>query len=139
MPRSSGRRDKALEIFRPVGPAVSDGDGEYERSYSSFVKGFGSIETASARSLERYTISGAVVSATHIWTIPFVKGIAVGQRIRYNGRLMNILGYADPDESHVELILFCQELLNAPPLQLGVDGGDPDDVFTGAGFDGGGV
>jgi hypothetical protein len=28
----------------------------------------------------------------------------------YAGRMLDVLGYADPEERHIELVLVCQEL-----------------------------
>lgn len=114
MPRSAGRRPHPLKLQGPVGERVADGDGGYDQEYATYAEPFGSIETATAVRLERFTISGAVASATHIVTVPFIPhGVELHDKVLYAGRVprrFDVLGVADPDEAHIELILVCQEL-----------------------------
>jgi head-tail adaptor len=111
MPRSSGRRPHPLKLQGPAGEKRYDGDGEYEQDYETYAEPFGSIETATAVRLERFTLSGAVASATHILTVPFIPhGVAIQDRVLYLQRRFTVLGVADPDEQHIELVLVCQEL-----------------------------
>lgn len=112
MPRSlsSGRRPHPLKLKRPVGEKRSDGDGDYEQDYEVFAEPFGSVEPATASRLEKLTSAGAVGIATHIVTIPFIAGVELKQQVIYNGRRLDVIGYADPEERHVELVLVCQEI-----------------------------
>lgn len=107
---SSGRRIHPLKLQHPVGEKVSNGDGEYAQDYATYAEPFGAVEPATAQRLERITLDAAIATASHLVTIPFVQGVAVQDWVIYSGRKLTVLGYADPEERHVELILVCQEL-----------------------------
>lgn len=107
---SSGRRIHALKLQKPFGEKVPDGDGDYESDFRTYQEVFGSVEPATASRLEKLTASGAVGVGTHIVTIPFIQGVELKQRVIYSGRRLDVIGYADPEERHIELILVCQEL-----------------------------
>ena len=114
MPRSSGRRPHPLKLQGPVGEKRYDGEGNYDQDYETYAEPFGSIETATTARLERFTISGAIASATHIVTVPFLpRGVEIQDHVIYSGkvpRLFTVLGVTDPEERHQELVLVCQEL-----------------------------
>ncbi len=110
MPQSSGKRPHPLKLQGPVGERNSDGDGGYDQDFQTYAEPFGSIEQATTQRLERFTISGAIASATHIVTVPFIQGVAIQDKVLYGARKFTVLGFADPDERHIELILVCQEL-----------------------------
>lgn len=111
MPRSlsSGRRSHPLKLQGPVGEKRWN-DGEYEQDFATYAEPFGSVEPATAQRLERTTVSGAVDSASHIVTIPFDGRVEVHHRVIYAGRRLDVLGFADPEERHIELVLVCQEI-----------------------------
>jgi head-tail adaptor len=114
MPRSmsAGKRIHPLKLQGPVGEPVSDGDGGYDQEYETYAEPFGSVEAATSVRLERFTVSAAIASATHIITVPFIPhGVAIQDRVIYAGRRMTVLGVADPEERHVELVLVCQEII----------------------------
>lgn len=114
MPRSAGRRPHPLKLQGPVGERIVDGDGDYKQDYETYAEVFGSIETATTVRLERFTVSGAIASATHIVTIPFIpRSVELQDRVIYSGqvsRRFDVLGVADPEEMHQELVLVCQEI-----------------------------
>ncbi len=114
MPRSSGRRPHPLKLQGPVGEKRYDGEGNYDQDYETYAEPFGSIETATTVRLERFTVSGAIASATHIVTVPFIpRGVEIQDRVIYAGRTprrFDVLGVADPEERHQELVLVCQEI-----------------------------
>lgn len=109
-PRSAGRRPHPLKLQGPVGEPVPDGeDGLYEQDYKTYSECFGSVEPSTAQRLERFFSAAAYVSATHIVTVPFDSRLKVLDRVIYMGRRLDVLGYADPEEKHIELVLVCQE------------------------------
>jgi head-tail adaptor len=109
-PRSSGRRPHPLKLQKPVGEKVSDGDGGYTQDYETYQELFGSVEPATAARLERLFSAGAFASASHIVTVPFLTDMQLHYHVVYAGRMLDVLGYADPEERHIELVLVCQEL-----------------------------
>ncbi len=110
---SSGRRHNFLELQNPVGEAIADGDGEYQSDYETFTELFASVDPATAQKLERFASSVPIASATHIVVIPFDPNVSTLTRIRWDDgfsiRKLSVVGYADPSESHIELVLVCQE------------------------------
>lgn len=112
MPRSvsSGRRIHPLKLQHPVGEKVSDGDGGYTQDYATYAEPFGAVEPATAVRMERLTLDAAMATASHLVTVPFIQGVEVQDWVIFNGRKLTVLGAADPDERHIELILVCQEL-----------------------------
>jgi SPP1 family predicted phage head-tail adaptor len=106
---SSGRRIHYIELQNPDGAPVSDGDGEYTQDYKTFAKHFASIDPATAQKLERFASSVPVASATHIVVIPFEQNVSTLSRVKYGKRVFHIVGYADPEERHIELVLVCNE------------------------------
>lgn len=83
----------------------------YAGDFSTYAEPFGSVEPATAQRLERTFSTGAFSAASHIVTIPFIQGVAVQDRVLYQGRKLTVLGWADPEERHIELVLVCQELV----------------------------
>lgn len=112
MPRSfsSGRRPHPLKLQHPPVERSTDGDGNYVGDFSTYAEPFGAVEPATAQRLERTFSSGAIASATHIVTLPFIQGVEVQDRVLYHGRTFTVLGVADPEERHIELVLVCQEI-----------------------------
>jgi head-tail adaptor len=68
------------------------------------------VEPATAARLERLFSAGAFASASHIVTVPFLTDMQLHYHVVYAGRMLDVLGYADPEERHIELVLVCQEL-----------------------------
>lgn len=106
---SAGRRIHFIHIENPDGEPVPNGDGEYEQPYKTVAKTFASIDPATAQKLERFAQSVSVASATHIVVIPYEKGVTTRSQIKYGDRLFHIVGFADPEERHIELVLVCNE------------------------------
>lgn len=113
MPRSSGRRPHPLKLQRPLAPTPDspvDANGEYVQEFETYQQLMGSVEPATASRLEKLTASGAIGAATDIVTIPLIEGVELKQRVLYRGRRLDIIGYGDPEERHIELVLICQEI-----------------------------
>ncbi len=108
--RSAGRRPHPLKLQHQPAALATDGDGNHVGDYSTYAEPFGSVEPATAQRLEKLTASGAIGSASHIVSIPFIEGVVLQDRVLYAGRKLDIIGYADPEERHIELILVCQEI-----------------------------
>jgi SPP1 family predicted phage head-tail adaptor len=106
---SSGRRIHFIELQNPVGEPANDGDGEYVQEYETFASHFASIDPATAQKLERFAQAVPVASATHIVVIPFQQNVTTRTRVKYGARILNVVGYSDPEERHIELVLVCQE------------------------------
>lgn len=106
---SSGRRIHWIELQNPDGEPVPTGDGEYTQEYATFAKHFASIDPATAQKLERFAQTVPVASASHIVVIPFEQHVTTRTRVLYGKRLFHIVGYADPEERHIELVLVCNE------------------------------
>ncbi len=107
---SAGRRRHFVGLENPDGDPVSNGDGEYTQPYEKFADAFASIETATEQKLERFTLASSVTSATHILTIPFRNDVTTKSRVRFGERIFTVVGYADPEERNIDLVLVCQEL-----------------------------
>jgi len=108
---SAGRRRQFVQLQNPVGDdPVPDGDGEYEQDYETFVELFASVEPATAQRLEQAASSVSIASASHIVVIPYHSEVSTLTRVFLNGRRLDVVGYADPEERHIELVLVCQEL-----------------------------
>ena len=110
---SSGRRMHPLKVQGPVGERVPDGDGGYDQEFVTYAEPFGSIEpvTRFSRSDERFTLSGAIASASHLVTIPLLARMPqIQDRIFYGTRRFDVLAVDDTEERHIELALFCQEI-----------------------------
>lgn len=111
---SSGRRRNLVELRNPVGEAVPDGDGEYQQEFETFAEHFASVDPATAQKLERFASSVPVASATHIIVLPFEHGVSTLTKVRWNDgfseRNASVVGYADPEERHIELVLVCAEM-----------------------------
>lgn len=108
--RSSGRRPHPLKLQGPVGERQPDGDGEYTQEFATYSEPFGSVEPATAQRLEKLAVSATLGSASHIVVIPFDGRVQLQHRVIYAGRRLDVVGYADPDERHVELVIVCQEI-----------------------------
>jgi SPP1 family predicted phage head-tail adaptor len=106
---SSGRRIHWVQLQNPDGDPVPTGDGEYTQEHKTFANHFASIDPATAQKLERFASSVPVASATHIVVIPFEQNVSTLTQVRYGKRLFHIVGYADPEERHIELVLVCNE------------------------------
>jgi SPP1 family predicted phage head-tail adaptor len=106
---SSGRRIHLIALQNPDGAPVPTGDGEYTQEYKTFAEVFASIDPATAQKLERFASSVPVASATHIVVVPFQQNVTTLTRVKYGKRVFHIVGYADPEERHIELVLVCNE------------------------------
>lgn len=140
MTTSVGDRPHQVRLQNP-GPAVPDGDGGFTQVWLDLVPATWSVKIApaTAADLERVTAGTVLATATHLVTGPYHPQISTATRIVFGTRVFSVTGVSDPEERHSETICVCVEQLDAPALDLGIDGGDPDDVFAGAGYDGGGV
>jgi head-tail adaptor len=109
---TSGRRNKVVDLENPDGEPIADGDGGYDQPYKTFATGiFVSIEPATARGLERFRSNTVISTASHLVTMPFIAGVSTLSQLKYNGRTLKVRGYADPNESGIELILACEEIV----------------------------
>ena len=134
-------RPHRIRLQNPAGAPVSDGDGGYTQGWTDLAPAevFGKIAPATAQDLERLAAGTVISTATHLATFPWHPQVTTATRLVFGTRVFSVTGVSDPEERHVETICVCVELLAAPPIDLTLDGGAPDSVFTGPGFDGGGV
>ena len=107
---SSGRRRQFIQLKNPVGDPIPNGDGEYLQDYEVFAEHFASVDPATAQKLERFATSAPISSATHIVVIPYEAGVTTATQVFLGSRQLNVVGYADPEERHIELVMICQEL-----------------------------
>ena len=112
MATSAGKRDKLVDIQVPDGDAVPDGDGGFSQEFRTLrADVFASIEPATARGLERFRSNTVISTASHIVTIPYIVGVTTDAQLRYGSRVLQVRGYANPNEDNVELILACEEIV----------------------------
>lgn len=112
MPVPAGRRDKLIDVEIPDGEPVPDGEGGYSQNYKTLRAGiFAAIEPATARGLERFRANTTIATASHILSLPFIDGVTTEAQVVYQGRILRVRGYSDPNEDRVELILACEEIV----------------------------
>lgn len=107
-----GARPHRVTLQNP-GPAVPDGDGGFTQSWVDLTPPALSMEIkpATARDLEHVTAGTVIAQATHLVTGPFHAGVTTKTRVLFNGREFHVVGVADPEERHVELVLVCVEIV----------------------------
>lgn len=127
--------------FQNPGAAVSDGAGDVTQLWFALTPPalFVRIQPATAKDLERLAAGTVLSTASHIVTGPDHPQVTTATRIVFGTRVFSVTGVANPEERNVERIYLCVELLDAAPIDLTLDGGDPSSVFSGAGIDGGGA
>jgi head-tail adaptor len=112
MPTSAGNRDKLIDIQVPDGEPIPDGDGGFTQEFKPLRTGvFASIEPATARGLERFRSNTVISTASHIVTIPYIEGVTTEAQLLYGTRVLQVRGYAVPNEDNVEIILACEEIV----------------------------
>lgn len=133
-------RPHRLRLQHPGDP-VTDADGGFTQSWTDLAPAevYGKVAPATARDLERLAAGTVISTATHLCTFPYHPQVTTATRIVFGTRTFSVTGVSDPDERHVETICVCVELLGAAAVDLLLDGGAPESVFAGPGFDGGGV
>ena len=111
---AAGRRPHWLTLTGP-GVEVPDGQGGYTTTPETIADPvYGEVVPASARDLERILPSVVSASASHVVTIPYVRGVTLTSVVVFHDpiegdRTFAITGYTDPDERHLQLVLACEE------------------------------
>ncbi len=72
---------------------------------------FAEIAPATARRLEQLSAGTVSATATHVVTTGFRTGLTLKSRVRFEGRILNVIGLFDPGERHIDLVLVCAEVL----------------------------
>ena len=105
-----GHRHKRVMV-QNRGPDVPDGSGGFVPSWVDLPPAADvRIEPASSAQLEGLAAGAAVIaSATHVVTAPYRAGVNTGTRLLFDGRVLNVTSWRDPEERHVDLILICEE------------------------------
>lgn len=62
---------------------------------------------------EKYRAVEVIEDVSHIVTIRYTPEISTADQLRYRGRTLDIASMIDPDELHIDLILFCKEIVEA--------------------------
>jgi SPP1 family predicted phage head-tail adaptor len=91
-----------------------DGEGGFEDTFVPLdpPQAWALIEPATQRDLERVAANATIEAvATHIVTIDYHPQVTIQTRITYGDRVLQVRSRANPDESNVELILVCAEVL----------------------------
>lgn len=109
-PIASGRRDKRVFVQNAT-EAVVDGEPTSTWTDADPPSWQVAIEPASARALERITAGTVLSQATYIVVGPYRTDITTQSRLIYNGRILNVIGLANPEESNRELIAVCAEVV----------------------------
>jgi SPP1 family predicted phage head-tail adaptor len=95
------------------GPPVADGDGGYTEVWTALTPSpvWASIVPATARELERLVAGTVQASATHVVRVRFHPQITTETRLTYGTRVFSVTGIQNTDESDIELVLTCQEVV----------------------------
>lgn len=72
---------------------------------------FAEIAPATARRLEQLAAGTVSATATHIVTTGYRAGLSIKSRVRFEGRIFNVIGLYDPEERHIDWVLVCAEVL----------------------------
>lgn len=112
-PIPSGRRIHRVLLQAP-GLNVPDGDGGYTNTWTDLSPNTWqvAIEPATARDLERLTAGTVIAQASHIVTGPYRDDVTINTRVIFNGRTLNVIGVANPEEKNVETIALCSEVVS---------------------------
>lgn len=68
---------------------------------------FANITTLTGRELEK--AQQLVEEVTHLVSFTYLPGVNSTMTLRFQGRLFQVLAVTDPDESQIELRLYCRE------------------------------
>ena len=113
MPVPIGARRHRVLFENPTS-TVADGDGGVTQTWFALTppQMWMSIRPASARELERVA-AGAVVQsqASHLVTGPYHAGVTTQTRMTYAGRVFQVTGKANIDETGAEMVLTCVEVV----------------------------
>lgn len=109
----SGRRIHYVLVQNPSGAAAPDSDGVYVQAYvdGSPASWKVSIEPATARDLERITAGTVIAQASHVVDGAYRSDVTTGSRLVFNGRILNVLGVANPEERNLETVAVCSEVV----------------------------
>lgn len=109
---ASGARLHRVVLENPTlsGP---DGDGGYTTTWAPLTPPtmFARIVPATAADLERTTASTVIATATHVLRMLYHPQVTTQTRVLFNGRTLNVIGRANPEERNVELVLVCAEVV----------------------------
>lgn len=72
-----------------------------------FATFFANITSLSGRELEK--AQQLVEEVTHLVSFAYLPGVNSTMTVRFQGRLFQVLAVTDPDESQIELRLYCRE------------------------------
>lgn len=114
-----------VSIANPSG-YVPDGDGGYTSGYVPATPPVidASIQSATARDLERVTAGTVMATATHLIRCRFHPEITTASRLTFKGRTFEVQSVQNVDERDIALVLICAEVLS-PEVPGGIEGRMP--------------
>lgn len=114
----AGAADRPHRVtLQNPGPAAPDGDGGYTQVYADCVPPQMQvrIQPLGPGDVERAIVGTVAANATHLITMPFHPQLTMETRLiyvsRFGTQVFSVLGGADTDLRHVELRLYCSELV----------------------------
>jgi SPP1 family predicted phage head-tail adaptor len=110
-PRTTTAERPHLITFENPGKPVPSGTTFVQSWVDQPPFDFAEIAPATARRLEQLSAGTISGTATHILTTGFRPGVSLKSRVRFDGRIFNVIGFFDPEERHIDLVLVCAEVL----------------------------
>lgn len=113
MTTSAGARRHPVRLQKSI-DQVPDGEGGFKDDWADLEPAdvMAAIVPATARDLERLMAGTVIASASHVVTLPFHRGVTANTtRVLYGSRVFKVLGFADPEERHIETVCACQEIV----------------------------
>ncbi len=113
MTMSAGARRHLVRLQIAAGQ-TPDGEGGFVDDWDDLqpAEVYASIVPATARELGRYFAGTVLATASVLVTVPYHPGVTANTtRVRFGARVLRVLGFADPEERHIETIMACQELV----------------------------
>lgn len=109
---AAGQRRHFVSLTAP-GAAQADDDGSYTQTPVPLSPAavYAAIQPATARELERHFAGTVVSMATAIVTLPYHAGVTTQTVITLNGRTLNVVGVANPEERNRETVCACVEVV----------------------------
>lgn len=106
-PCSTAGKYRHLVLIEWDAGTIANSLGETVPSWTTLASVWADIQPRTAA--ERWGSLAMQAEATHVVRIRYRQGVTSAQRVRFNGRVLHILGVIDPGERRRELVLECKE------------------------------
>ena len=86
---------------------TANGFGELEEVWTTDSTEWAQVEPLSGRQMEY--AKAIVAEVSHVVRMRFTPGVAVGKRIKFNNRILNVNAVLNTEERNIELQAYCME------------------------------